>query len=118
MALPVSLPPRRPYWTFDFNANLEAESILREAEYPVDNRKHFHALMSGGGSGKTRTLCEIRAELLKIHFHSFPIAITFNGPWRTESGDAREMSTRVDLTLEIEIHIPFERKKFSKDHLW
>ena len=76
----------------------------------MDSRKLFHALMSGGGNGKTRTLCEIRAELLTNHFHCLPIANTLNGPWRTfvfrmESGDAREMSTRVDLALEIVIRM-------------
>lgn len=94
----------------DFNATQEAESILRGADATAGNRKSFHALMSGRGTGKTRTICELRAELLKNHFNCLPVAITFNFHWkefyfRSATGDATKKSTLMNLALDIVIRM-------------
>ena len=93
-----------------FNATEEAKRVLKVAEGTGQTRKSFHALMSGRGSGKTRTVCELRAELLHDHFNCLPIAITFNSNWtkfffRKKFGDATEESTLIDLALEVVIRM-------------
>ena len=93
-----------------FDVTQVAEKILSTAKAVGSNRKPFHALMSGRGSGKSRTICELRTELLKDHFQCLPIAITFNLRWetfffRSETGNVKTRSTKIDLALEVVIRM-------------
>ena len=95
---------------FDFNITEQAEEILSAARSIGGKRKSMHALMSGRGTGKTRTVCEVRRELLQSHYHCLPLAITFNSNWscfhfRKPSGDAGTRITLTALALEVVVRM-------------
>ena len=90
----------------DFNATKEAKLIERIARQPQDSRKPFFCLMSGRGTGKTRTLCELHSELLKEEYHCLSLAITFNHnslyrDFLLEGSYLLEEETRTKIALEV-----------------
>ena len=90
----------------DFNATEEAKLIERIARDRQSSRKPFFCLMSGRGTGKTRTLCELHSELLKEEYHCLSLAITFNHNWSNrdfllEGSYSLEAETRTKIALEV-----------------
>ena len=90
----------------DFNATEEAKLIERIARDRQSSRKPFFYLMSGRGTGKTRTLCELHSELLKEEYHCLSLAITFTDRWAgrpflKKDSDLLEEETRKKVALEV-----------------
>eukprot|EP01041_Mallomonas_annulata_P000298 gene298-535_t len=67
----------------DFDPGYYANKILQSSRIAPDPRdKPFHVTVKGMGGGKTRSLEDIRRELLLVD-GVLPIAITFNSHWST-----------------------------------
>ena len=90
----------------DFDVVGQAREVARIARMVQSGRKPFHCLMSGRGTGKTRTLCELHSELLKEGYNCLSLAITFNHRWAdcrflTEGSNSKRAKTKTEIALEV-----------------
>ena len=90
----------------DFDVVEQAKEVEKWARRRQEGRKPFFCLLSGRGTGKTRTLCELHSELLKEEYNCLSLAITFDHRWAArsflkEGSSSEQITARTQIALEI-----------------